>query len=107
MKQKTAVPLKNETRKENEDWEDCEKIAVLTGANTVGIGRWKMILDAHPEVFNKYGRTNVDVKDQYRTLVNQGLARLKDYPRDKDCFTKLARMTFNLKRGQQNPALMP
>jgi len=49
----------------------------------------------------------MDLKVQYRTLVNQGLARPKDYPSDKDCFTKLARKKFNLKRGQLDKALLP
>lgn len=70
-----APKLENETRKPRVPWEDDERRTVLIAVDSIGLGRWAEIRDVYPDVFVRNNRTNVHIKDQFRTLVNRGLAR--------------------------------
>ena len=47
---------------------DEEKEALLKGVTLFGVGKWGDIREHYDEVFSKNNRTNVNLKDLYRTL---------------------------------------
>jgi hypothetical protein len=51
-------------------WSEEERDAVRDGVATHGYGEWVTILDAYQNVFDE--RTNVMVKDCWRTMVKNG-----------------------------------
>lgn len=57
-------------------WETRELKTTLIAVKTVGLGKWKPILQAYPEMFGKKNnRTAVKIKDVYDTMVKKRLAR--------------------------------
>ena len=50
---------------------DEERNAVHEGVEEFGVGNWVRILQAYPEVLRN--RTNVNIKDCYRTMLRQGV----------------------------------
>lgn len=85
-------------------------ILVLLGVNTVDVNdnqRWVKIYQAHSDVFDVNGRTNVAIKDAYKTLVGQGYAvNDKDWQEGEDCFTEMTRDEFGLVQDQKDCALL-
>lgn len=87
---------------------DDEKIALLKGVNTYGIGRWDKILEVYLGLYAINNRSYVNLKDLYRNLCEQGLA-IKDFDihshNHGDCFTEAARKQFNLEKGEKDDRL--
>mmetsp|Transcript_32976 Transcript_32976/g.69404 ORF Transcript_32976/g.69404 Transcript_32976/m.69404 type:complete len:589 (+) Transcript_32976:173-1939(+) len=49
-------------------YSDEEKISLLEGVQTFGVGKWADIREEYEDVFKVNKRTNVNLKDLYRTL---------------------------------------
>lgn len=96
---------KIQKRGKNIRWTNQEKRTLLKSVNTIGKSKWKVIMKAHRKLFEKNNRTNVKLKDQYRTLVKHGLA-IDDFDvnENHDCYTSKARRKFNLKHGEKDDA---
>ncbi|KAK4264088.1 hypothetical protein QN277_029424 [Acacia crassicarpa] len=55
-------------RRKKVKWSSEEEDALREGVKKIGRGSWKQILRFHSEIFNKAGRTEVDLKDKWRNL---------------------------------------
>lgn len=56
--------------KSRRPWNENEDAALKEGVIRFGIGRWKQIKEYFPDVL--HNRQTVQIKDRYRTLLNQG-----------------------------------
>ena len=59
-------------RKRRVPYTEAEKRALVEGVARCGVGEWKEILAHGKDVFQPNGRTNVNLKDLYRTMEKKG-----------------------------------
>ena len=59
-------------RKRRVPYTEAEKRALVEGVARFGVGGWKEILAHGKDVFQPNGRTNVNLKDLYRTMEKKG-----------------------------------
>jgi hypothetical protein len=68
METKTSM---SSTKRKRVRFTEEEKKALWEGVEEFGVGNWSEILSNYDEVFRKNNRTNVNLKDLYRTLTKQ------------------------------------
>jgi len=67
-----STPIRKESpnkgRKKRIPYSEIEKSSLLKGVNRFGIGEWRVIQEYYSDVFKVNERSNINLKDLYRTL---------------------------------------
>ena len=67
----STMPVTNRMRAKRIPYTEVEKECLLKGGTKFGEGRWSDILEHYSDVFNVNKRSNVNLKDLYRTLTKK------------------------------------
>jgi hypothetical protein len=67
----STMPVTNRMRAKRIPYTEVEKECLLKGVRKFGVGRWSDILEHYSDVFNVNQRSNVNLKDLYRTLTKK------------------------------------
>ncbi|XP_014499426.1 uncharacterized protein LOC106760514 [Vigna radiata var. radiata] len=67
---KIYKPVTIRRRRTTKKWNRLEEETLKNGVETFGRGKWKLILNAHKDIFGE--RTEVDLKDKWRNMMVYG-----------------------------------